>query len=127
MGNTIQIQNLATEINKVLNEYSALAVEDLKESVNNAGKTVRKEISNGAPKRTGKYKKSWRVKKVSETSVGLSVIVHSPKRDMLTHLLEYGHAKRGGGRVRAFPHIAPAEQPGEDQLIKELERKLQSH
>ena len=127
MGNTVQIQNLASAINDVLDEYSALAAEDLKTAVTNAGKTVKKEIEKTAPKRTGKYKKSWRVKKSSETSQSVSLVVHSPTRYMLTHLLEHGHAKRGGGRVRAIPHIAPAEAVGEEQLMKELERRLQSH
>ena len=127
MGNTVQIQNLASAINDVLEEYSALAAEDLKTAVTNAGKTVKKEIEKTAPKRTGKYKKSWRVKKSTATSQSGSLVVHAPTRHTLTHLLENGHAKRGGGRVRAIPHIAPAEAVGEEQLMKELERRLQSH
>lgn len=33
-------------------------------------------------------------------------------------------AKRGGGRTRAFPHIAPAEQKGIEQLTRDIERDL---
>ena len=50
--------------------------------------------------------------------------MHSKNRYQLTHLLENGHAKRGGGRVRAFPHIAPAETAGTEQLVKDIERDL---
>jgi hypothetical protein len=39
--------------------------------------------------------------------------------------LEFGHAKCGGGRTRAFPHIAPAEQTGIEQLTRDIERDLQ--
>ena len=98
--------------------------EDLKKDVQKAGKTVKQQIESTAPKKTGKYSKSWAVKKTRETSDSIQIVVHS-KRYQLTHLLEFGHAKRGGGRTRAFPHIAPAEQAGIEQLTRDIERDLQ--
>ncbi|WP_347563968.1 hypothetical protein [Neglectibacter sp. X58] len=65
---------------------------------------------------------AWAVKKQKETANSLELVVHNKKRYQLTHLLEKGHAKRGGGRVRAFPHIAPAEQAS----IRELEEGIKS-
>ena len=52
-----------------------------------------------APKRTGKYAKSWSTKKTKENSHSLEMTVHSKNRYQLAHLLEKGYAKRGGGRV----------------------------
>ena len=37
---------------------------------------------------------------------------------------EHGHAKRGGGRVAAKPHIASAEQRGNEKLVQTIEQKL---
>jgi hypothetical protein len=48
--------------------------------------------------------------------------VHSRNRYRLAHLLEKGHAKRGGGRVQGKSHIAPAEKNGEE-LLENLIRK----
>lgn len=42
----------------------------------------------------------------------------------LPHLLEHGHAKRGGGRTNAFPHIAPVEKEIVEGFTKAVEKKL---
>ena len=124
MGQTIRIDELADTVMKGLKEYAQLAADDLKEDVKKAGKTVKQQIESTAPRKTGKYAKSWAVKKTRETSDSIQVVVHSKNRYQLAHLLEYGHAKRGGGRTRAFPHIAPAEQASTEQLVKDIERDL---
>ena len=113
MGRKISISQLSAAVMEQLNEYAELATEDMKEAVKKAGTAVRKDIEASAPRNTGDYAKSWAVK-----------TVHSRNRYQLAHLLEYGHAKRGGGRVAARPHIAAAEEAGIEQLEREIERSL---
>ena len=104
MGNRkIKIDQLAEAVNDQLQEYSDLAAQTVKAAVTKAGNSV---------------------KNTKETSTQLEVTVYSPTRYMLAHLLEHGHAKRGGGRVRAIPHIAPAEEAAEEELMRDIERGL---
>ena len=124
MGKKIQIDELADAVNEQLEEYSKLSATVVKTAVTKAGNSVKKDIGANAPRQTGKYAKSWRTKKTKETSTELEVTVYSPTRYMLAHLLEHGHAKRNGGRVRAIPHIAPAEQAAEVELLRDIERGL---
>ena len=121
MGTRTSVGNLAAEVMKQLDDYAKVTTEGMKKVVNDAGKTVRKEIEAGAPARTGAYAKSWKVKKTDENSTKLEVTVHSSKPG-LPHLLEHGHAKRNGGRTAAQPHIAPAEELGIEQLERDIER-----
>ena len=120
----VDIGHLADAVMDGLREYADLATDNMKAAVTKAGKTVRKEIMAGAPRNTGAYAKSWRTRKTRESSHVLEVTVYSPKRYMLAHLVEKGHAKRGGGPVAGKPHIAPAEQHGIDQLTREIEEAL---
>nr|WP_237566203.1 HK97 gp10 family phage protein [Oceanobacillus massiliensis] len=105
-------------------EYANLASDEMKKCVRAAGTTVRKEIKKNAPVDTGKYRDSWTVTKQKESSSSLELVVHSKTRYQLAHLLEHGHAKRGGGRVAGKVHIAPAEELGERELVQNIERRL---
>ena len=118
------IDNLADEIMKGLTEYADLAETEMKKAVKKTATSVKKEISANAPKKTGSYAKSWMAKKTKENSHSLEMTVHSKNKYQLAHLLEKGHAKRGGGRVSARPHIAAAEEAGIKKLEEEIERSL---
>ena len=124
MGSTVRIDQMADAIMQGLTEYAELANEDMKKAVKDASKTVKKEIQAGAPQKSGAYKKSWAIKTVRETANALEQTVYSRNRYQLAHLLEHGHAKRGGGRVSGTAHIAPAEQMGIEQLEDAIEKAL---
>ena len=120
----IPIDELASEVMRGLEEYADLAADEMKKAVKKAGTEIRKDIQENAPKNTGTYAKSWSVKTQRETSSTLELVVHSRNRYQLAHLLEYGHAKRGGGRVAAKPHIAAAEEKGKEELEREIRQAL---
>lgn len=124
MSKTVSIDQLDSAVMKELEKYAGFAADDLKDAVKETAKSVRKDIQNNAPVDTGKYKKSWSVKNVHEDSESIDLVVHSRNRYQIAHLLEHGHAKRGGGRVAARPHIAPAEEAGNEKLVQTIEEKL---
>lgn len=126
MAKKIKISSLANTVMDYLNDYAEASAEDVKTAVRDAGKTVQKEIEISAPKDTGDYSKSWSVKNVKETANSLEVSVHSKGKYQMAHLLEFGHAKRNGGRVNGKVHIAPAEELGIKQLQEQLERCLKN-
>ena len=124
MSQTVSVDQMADAIMKGLEEYNDLAADEMKKAVRKSAKLVKTEINGSAPVRTGRYAKSWTTKATKESDHSLEVTVYSPSRYMLAHLLENGHAKRGGGRVRAIPHIAPAEQMGIEQLESDIAKAL---
>lgn len=126
MGRKVSIDGLADAVARELKEYEALTSEGMKAAVKKAGDTVRNEIRSSAPRRTGAYAKSWAVKKTKESGHALEVTVHSRNRYQIAHLLEHGHAKRGGGRVSGRAHIAPAEETGIVQLEKDIARCIRN-
>lgn len=124
MSQNVSIDNMDNVIMNELEKYANLATDDMKDAVKDTANSVKKDIESSAPVLTGRYKKSWRIKKIRENANSLDVLVHSSNRYQLTHLLEFGHAKRGGGRVAGKPHIEPAAEKGEQDLIKAIEEKL---
>ena len=120
----LSVGQLADAIMEDLEKYAEVAAADMKTAVEDSAKLVKQKINSSAPVRTGKYAKSWKTKVTKESANALVITVHSPTRYMLAHLLENGHAKRGGGRVPGSPHIKPAEKAGIEKLEQDLERAL---
>ena len=118
------IDDLASEVMKGLSEYAELADTAMRKAVKKTATSVKNEISANAPEKSGRYKKSWTTKKTKENSHTLEMTVHSKDRYQIAHLLEKGHAKRGGGHVAAIPHIAPAEEHGADLLETLIKKEL---
>lgn len=118
----VSIDGLADAINEIMTEYSERTNEVVEKSVTKVAKEAKEIAQSGSPARTGKYAKGWATKKTKTSSTASEVTVYNRAKPGLTHLLEKGHAKRGGGRTRAFVHIAPAEA----HAISALESEIKS-
>jgi len=122
----IKIDQLAGEIAKELAKYSQEVVEKVNISSEKIGKEAVKQLRQTSPKKTGKYAKSWTM--TTERAVGQPHrrIIHAKAPHYrLTHLLEHGHAKRGGGRVEGKPHIRPAEEMVIREFMAEVEEAIE--
>lgn len=116
----IKVSSIANEISKQLATYSnevSEGLEKVKEEVSKDTVKLLKGLNH--PKLTGDYAKGWRVKRV-----GNALIIHNKTNYQLTHLLEKGHAKRGGGRVAAIPHIGPAEEKAIEEYVSKAEKVI---
>ena len=120
----IRIDQLETVLGVELSNYSAQVTESVKALVKTVAQDCKKDIQRRSPKRTGRYRNGWRTKADYDGPGGIRVLVYNQTDGQLTHLLENGHAKAGGGRVSGIPHIRLAEQKGERQLLQGLKGVL---
>ena len=119
----ISIDSMADEIMRELEEYANVTTENVKKGTKKVAKKAVLELQASSPKNSGDYAKSWKSKITNETSHSItSTIYAGDGQYRLTHLLEKGHAKRGGGRVEGTPHIAPVEKMCRDQLMEEIKK-----
>lgn len=131
MATTLRPTELTKAINGILDEYASdlnVTLADVETTV--AKNTVANLRKNEPPKkRTGRYSKGWRYNLVSQPLKGYTAItVYNADSPQLTHLLEFGHAlKRGGrtfGEVKAYPHIEPAQNEAEAEMLKLLQEAI---
>lgn len=118
----VKIDDLSDEIQSILSEYEKDAQEVVDESIKKAGKDAVKELKKTSPKNKGNYAKGWK-SKVEKSRLGDKVIVYNTVY-YLTHLLENGHAKVGGGRVEGKPHIKPASDKAAKNAIELIKKGI---
>ncbi|MED1268225.1 HK97 gp10 family phage protein [Bacillus mycoides] len=113
------MNDFASGLARELQRYAKVVEEDLENEIDEVADIAVSKLRQSGPKKTGAYRKGWRKKKD-----GKAVVVHNTK-GQLTHLLENGHAKVGGGRVPAQVHIRPVEEYVIDELPRRIERAVQ--
>ena len=112
----IKVDELAGEIVLAIQAYTEDVSEAIDQAARDTAKAMAKDLRETSPKDTGEYAKGWTHRKEAPGSYR----VYNKKKPQLTHLLEHGHAKAGGGRVEGIPHIKPAE----ERHVPQLERKI---
>lgn len=114
-----KIEDLSGEIAKALRDYTNEVEHGLEVSKVEIAKDTVNRLKKTSPRLTGEYAKGWSHKKI-----GSARVVYNRTKYQLTHLLEHGHANRGGGRTPGQPHIGPAEQQAVDDFTKRVERMI---
>lgn len=122
----MQPDSLAAAIAGELEEYSDAVIDEVKKAQDEIAKGCKKNLEADSPDgATHKYKKGWEVTVTENTSLSKHVVIHN-KEYRLTHLLENGHAKRGGGRTRAFPHIKKNEEKANAEFEERVREAIEN-
>ena len=122
MAKIVPIDRLTAEIEKILENYGENVQQNINEVVGEITKKGAKTLNQQSGQTFGgkKYRKSWTTQvETGRTSARGTIYSKIPG---LPHLLEHGHALRGGGRVDGRAHIAPVE----EALVREFEQKVKS-
>ena len=117
--------DLTKQVQAILKDESERITDKMQEIVPKVAKDAAKKLRSSSPKRTGKYAKGW-TSKVEKGRLSVTATVHGKTVTyQLAHLLEYGHANRGGGRTPGEVHITPVEEWANKEVENELKKAIE--
>ena len=132
MAKKVTIENLASEVEKILQEYGDEVAENLDEIVTKVGKKGVQALKNesldefpDSGKHRSRYGSTWKAT-TEKKRLYTTVTIHNTQAG-LPHLLEFGHVVSNGtgrvlGKAGAHTHIAKVER----ELITDFEREVTS-
>lgn len=114
--------DIASEIGKILADYGADVADSIKDVTRDISKKGAQAVKSNAKADfggTGKYASGW-TSQIETNQYSAQGVIYNKKVPGLPHLLEKGHAKRGGGRVGGKVHIKPVE----DEIVRTFEEAV---
>lgn len=131
MSKAIKPENLEKELQEYLTKYKEDIDEEVVDTTNTVVKEAKQELIQTSPRsgiaRNTKYYKGWAIKNgVKSRTVRnrYTRVIWNKTNYQLTHLLEFSHATRNGGRTKAQPHIRPVEEKYGQEFSDLLKTKI---
>lgn len=126
----IKPEDLQKEVMDYLSNYAEDIEDDVQETTKTIIKEAKEELIKTSPKdirnnRKDKYYKGWAIKKGTRIKDHrYTEVVWNKTNYQLTHLLEFGHATKWGGRTKAYSHIRPVEEKYGLKFADALKQKI---
>lgn len=129
MSQKISIGGFSDAVIQALDEYGEQAGKAIREITPKVARKAAKQLrskTSFAPNghATGKYAGGWKTK-IEQSQMSTKATVYNGAAPGLPHLLEFGHANRGGGRTPAYPHIAEVEQATIQEFENEIRKAME--
>lgn len=122
----VTLDTFSTELKKILDEYADEVTENVQEVTKKVARKGAQAVKNESLNifkdvhlKKGRYGSGWTTT-VETGRFSAQGIIYNKKYPGLPHLLEHGHAMRGGGRVPGKAHIAPVEKKIVEMYEKEI-------
>lgn len=121
--------NSLIDINEILNEYSSDIQEGITEAAYKVAEDGKNKLKVTSPKRTGDYRKGWRVDKRHGKGF-VHATIYNATDWQLTHLLEKPHAIKNQygtwGTSKPQKHIEPVEKECNQAFEKDVEQIIKN-
>lgn len=123
--------NLTQAMHDILEDYTDEVAHIVDEILQDVGEEAATDLRSSASAiggfkdRTGRYRKSWTMTHKEHRTYSETIVYAKPPHHRLTHLLEYGHATRRGGRTQAFPHIYTVNEETQDNAVRLITKAIE--
>lgn len=115
------------DVSTILDDYSKDIYRGIKQASIEVADKGAKTLRQTSPKKTGKYRRGWRVK-TFEGAYDTGSVIYNSTQWQLTHLLEKPHADRTGKRTitpKSVGHIAKVENECVDEYEQDTIRIIE--
>lgn len=127
----IQAVDLSAAVADLLEEYGEEVYDHLGDAIEKTAEqavrdlqAVKKFSDEGHP--TGVYSAGWTQEETIRGRTNVVRVVYNQDYPQYAHLLEFGHANRGGGRTRGYTHINPVNEWVQTAIVQAVEKAVKA-